>query len=71
MKLTAEDVMKLGLIDGIIPEPEGGAHRDPEMAASKGKDYIIRSLQELKGLEPEKMIRQRIEKYRRMGVFSE
>lgn len=71
MKLTAEDVMKLGLIDGIIPEPEGGAHRDPERAASKVKDYIIRSLQELKGLEPEKMIRQRIEKYRQMGVFSE
>jgi len=71
MKLTADDVMKLGLIDGIIPEPEGGAHRDPDKAASNVKEYIIRSLQELNKLNPEEMIQQRIQKYRRMGVFGE
>jgi acetyl-CoA carboxylase carboxyl transferase subunit alpha len=70
LKLTAEDVAKLDLIDGIIPEPEGGAHTDPERAAATVKEYILKALHELDGLSPEDLIMKRIEKYRKMGVFA-
>jgi len=69
LKLTAEDVQKLGLIDGIIPEPEGGAHNDPEGAAASLKEWIVRSIEELDQLSRNDLILKRIEKYRRMGVF--
>ena len=71
LKLTADDVMKLGLIGGIIPEPEGGAHRDPEAAASNMKKYIIDAIKELESLSGDDLIQHRIQKYRRMGVFAE
>jgi acetyl-CoA carboxylase carboxyl transferase subunit alpha len=71
LKLVGQDVMKLNLIDGIIPEPEGGAHFDPETAAATVKGYILKALNELDGLPKEQLIGQRIEKYRRMGVFRE
>ncbi len=71
LKLTAEDVKNLGLIDGIIPEPEGGAHRDVNQAAANLKEYIARALAELDPLSVEELIEQRIGKYRRMGVFDE
>lgn len=71
LKLTAEDVAKLDLIDGIIPEPEGGAHTDPERAAATVKECILKALHELDGLSPEDLIIKRIEKYRKMGVFRE
>jgi acetyl-CoA carboxylase carboxyl transferase subunit alpha len=71
LKLTATDVKKLDLIDGIIPEPEGGAHRDPEQASTFIKEYIVRALGELDQLSVEELIALRIQKYRRMGVFRE
>ncbi len=71
LKLTAVDVQGLGLIDGIIPEPKGGAHNDPKMAAEKIKEWIIKALSELDKLSSEELILRRIEKYRRMGVFRE
>jgi acetyl-CoA carboxylase carboxyl transferase subunit alpha len=71
LKLTAEDVRKLGLIDGIIPEPEGGAHRDVDQTAANLKEYIAKALAELDLLSVEELIEQRIGKYRRMGVFDE
>jgi acetyl-CoA carboxylase carboxyl transferase subunit alpha len=71
LKLTAEDVRELGLIDGIIPEPQGGAHTDPEGAAVSLKDTIVKTLAELDRLSPEELIVRRIEKYRRMGVYQE
>lgn len=70
LKLTAEDVAKLDLIDGIIPEPEGGAHTDPERAAATVKEYILKALHELDGLSTEDLIMKRIEKYRKMGIFA-
>jgi acetyl-CoA carboxylase carboxyl transferase subunit alpha len=70
LKLTADDVMRLGLIDDIIPEPEGGAHRDPDKAAATLKRYLLKALNELDGLPSEQLLNQRIEKYRRMGVYS-
>ncbi len=71
LKLTAEDVAKLDLIDGIIPEPEGGAHTDPEGAAAAVKEYILKALGDLDTLSPEDLIMKRIQKYRKMGVFRE
>ena len=69
LKVTADDVKKLQLIDGIIPEPEGGAHRDPELAAANMKRQILQSLEDLSDLTPDELIKQRIGKYRQMGVY--
>jgi acetyl-CoA carboxylase carboxyl transferase subunit alpha len=71
LKLTAQDVAELGLIDGIIAEPEGGAHTDPDAAAQKLKATVITALDELGRLSPAELVEQRVLKYRRMGVFSE
>ena len=71
LKLTAEDVMKLNLIDGIIPEPEGGAHRDPQAAAASLKRCILEALTEVDRLSPAELIARRIQKYRQMGVYQE
>jgi acetyl-CoA carboxylase carboxyl transferase subunit alpha len=71
LKLTAEDVQRLDLIDGIIPEPQGGAHTDPEAAAAALKKQVLAGLAELDRLSSEELFAQRIAKYRRMGVFSE
>ncbi len=71
LKLTANDVAGLDLIDGIIPEPEGGAHTDPERAAAAVKEQIVKALAELDALSPEDLILKRVQKYRNMGVFRE
>jgi acetyl-CoA carboxylase carboxyl transferase subunit alpha len=57
------------LIDEIIPEPEGGAHMDPELTAKLIEPFVDRSLQELSQLSPEQLILQRYEKFRKMGQF--
>lgn len=67
LKLTAVDLEKLKVIDGVIPEPMGGAHRDYDEAASALKKQILESLKRLKKLKPEKLIEQRIDKYAQMG----
>ena len=71
LRLTAQDVAELGLIDGIIPEPEGGAQRDPQTTAISLKERLLKALAELDVLSPEERILQRIQKYRRMGVYNE
>jgi len=71
LKLTAADLLKLGVIDEIIPEPIGGAHRDPEATFQAVGAAIARALQELEGLEPRVLIDARIEKFARMGVYRE
>jgi len=71
LRLTAEDLKELGIIDEIVPEPLGGAHRNPKEAAFILKERIIKHLQELDRLSPEELLEQRYEKYRRMGVFLE
>lgn len=71
LKVTAEDVQKLGLIDGIIPEPQGGAHRDPVQAATNLKAQILKALAEVDTLSPDELVVQRIKKYRQMGVLEE
>lgn len=69
LKLTAEDNMMLGLIDGIIDEPLGGAHKDPQAAFDALKDQVISDLDELVGKNPQKRIEERIAKFMRMGVI--
>ena len=71
LKLTAENMYGFGLIDGIIPEPLGGAHTAPEQTAATIKKQIVRSLDELSQLGTEELITLRIKKYEAMGEFTE
>jgi acetyl-CoA carboxylase carboxyl transferase subunit alpha len=67
MKITAQDMVRFGVIDAIVPEPVGGAHRDPAGAVAAAGEAIAAALNELKGLERETVRRQRREKYLAMG----
>ncbi len=71
LKLTARDMKGNGLVDDIIPEPLGGAHRDLKWMANRIKEAILGSLKELDKIKPEKRIEQRIEKFCSMGVVAE
>jgi acetyl-CoA carboxylase carboxyl transferase subunit alpha len=71
LRLTARDLEGLGVIDDIIPEPLGGAHRDPREMANTLKTYLLRYLRELRHHAPEELLEQRYQKFRRMGVFDE
>jgi acetyl-CoA carboxylase carboxyl transferase subunit alpha len=71
LKLTAEDMLSNGLIDGIIPEPLGGAHLDPDSAAAKVKAVVKEELAKLVKIDPQERIMARIEKFGRMGVVVE
>ena len=71
LKVSAHDLKKFNLIDEIVPEPLGGAHRDPEEAARILDDYLHRNFQELKEIPIDDLLKQRYEKFRRMGVFEE
>ncbi len=69
LKLTAPDLMELGVVDGIVKEPLGGAHFDPEFVADGIAKTLKRSWKELKELEAQSLVQARYEKFRRMGVF--
>jgi acetyl-CoA carboxylase alpha subunit len=71
LRITAPDLLKLGVIDGIIPEPPGGAHRNWEAAASEIRVVLRSALAELRGLSADVLVQQRYAKFRRMGVFEE
>src|SRR5688500_13780468 len=71
LKLTADNMLKFELIDGIIPEPDGGAHWDYDEAAKLVKNYIKPVLQQLKQIPAEERIKQRIEKFGKMGFWEE
>ena len=71
LKLTADHMKEFGLVDGIIPEPAGGAHWDYTEAAQILKDHLITVLQQLKDVSVEERIRQRIEKFGKMGFWEE
>jgi len=71
LKLTAPDLLALGVVDEIIPEPAGGAHADPDGAALALAPVLKRHLAELVRVRPEKLVRRRAEKYLRMGKFEE
>jgi acetyl-CoA carboxylase carboxyl transferase subunit alpha len=71
MRITAPDLLRLGVIDGIVPEPPGGAHRDWEATAAAMRTVLRQALAELAGLSPAHLVEQRGEKFRRIGVFEE
>lgn len=71
MKLTARDALDLKVVDGLIPEPLGGAHRDPVATAQAVRKQVIQALDELSALSPEELVEQRVEKYLAMGVFKD
>lgn len=71
LKLTADDMLKNGLIDGIIPEPLGGAHINVDKTIEILKDTIKKELKELNKLSPQERISNRIDKFSSMGVFNE
>jgi acetyl-CoA carboxylase carboxyl transferase subunit alpha len=71
MKLTAGDLHGLGLVDGVIPEPEGGAHHDPQATARSVGDAIAAAIAELSALSTDDLLARRYEKFRRFGAFSE
>jgi acetyl-CoA carboxylase carboxyl transferase subunit alpha len=71
LKLTADKMMNFGLVDGIIPEPAGGAHWDYNESAQILKDYLIPVIKELKAIDPAKRVADRIEKFGKMGFWEE
>ena len=71
MRITAPDLHRLGVIDGIIPEPVGGAHRDWEGAAEQVRTVLRQALGELTGLPATRLVEERQEKFRRIGSFEE
>ncbi len=71
LKLTAKDLLKLGLIDGLIPEPVGGAHRDLEKAAEMIADTLDKALGELLGLARNELLEKRQHRLRRIGTVAE
>jgi acetyl-CoA carboxylase carboxyl transferase subunit alpha len=71
LKLSSPDLLQMGLVDGVIPEPAGGAHCDPAQAAENLKSAISKELQTLLKTPVEKLLRARYDKFRKMGVFEE
>jgi acetyl-CoA carboxylase carboxyl transferase subunit alpha len=67
LKLTAQDLLKMGLIDEIAPEPLGGAHRDPQKMAQTIKEIILDNLKELSKEKTEELLKSRYNKFRAMG----
>jgi acetyl-CoA carboxylase carboxyl transferase subunit alpha len=71
LRFTSKDLLQFGVVDHVIEEPLGGAHRDLHQTAAKVKMYLTRTLRELLNIPLEQLLDQRYEKFRRMGVFLE
>ncbi|HAF33307.1 MAG TPA: acetyl-CoA carboxylase carboxyl transferase subunit alpha [Sphingobacterium sp.] len=71
LKLTSEDMLGNGLIDGIIPEPLGGAHQDSAAAAANLKSQLLKDLAELTAKDSDTLVTERIDKFSKMGVVTE
>jgi acetyl-CoA carboxylase carboxyl transferase subunit alpha len=71
LKLTAQDLLKLNIVDEIVPEPEGGAHRDYDSAAANLSRTLRRNLQHISKLPIDELLRNRYDKFRRIGIFTE
>jgi acetyl-CoA carboxylase carboxyl transferase subunit alpha len=70
MKITAPDLLELGIIDAMVPEVRGGAHRDVVTQAATIKTFLIKSLKELKELDKETLVEKRYEKFNRIGEYT-
>jgi acetyl-CoA carboxylase carboxyl transferase subunit alpha len=71
LKLTASDLLEQKIIDRIVPEPRGGAHRNHEMVASTLKKILLEELKALQKIKPDKLVEQRVEKFSKMGAWKE
>ena len=71
LKFTSRHLKEFGVVDDVIEEPLGGAHRDPHLAANTLKMYLVRRLRELTHQPIDQLVAARYEKFRRMGVFLE
>ncbi len=71
LRLTATDNLELGIIDEIIPEPIGGAHRDPVAASENLRGWIVRQLEALRGMDRDELVAARYERFRRLGSCME
>jgi acetyl-CoA carboxylase carboxyl transferase subunit alpha len=71
LKMTAADLSRLGVIDEIVKEPLGGAHRNPQIMSEDLKEVVERHLKELEKLSMEELLNLRYEKFRRMGTFND
>ncbi len=71
LKLTAPDLLEQGIIDRIIPEPMGGAHRNPQMMAQTLKDALLEELKSLKKIKTDRLVQLRVEKFSKMGAWKE
>ncbi|GIW86301.1 MAG: acetyl-coenzyme A carboxylase carboxyl transferase subunit alpha [Isosphaeraceae bacterium] len=71
LRMTAREVKRMGIIDDVVPEPPGGAHRDHREAAANLKSYLLRALREIEEQPRHELLKRRYEKFRRIGVFVE
>jgi acetyl-CoA carboxylase carboxyl transferase subunit alpha len=71
LKITAPDLFQMNVIDEVVEEPIGGAHRDPRRAAELLKEAITRNLAEIKNIPAEDLVKLRYEKFRKMGIFDQ
>lgn len=71
LRIAAPDLMSLGIVDGVLPEPLGGAHRDPAAACATLKQALVESLDSLAGLTGDQLVARRAERFRAHGVFRE
>lgn len=71
LKLTSEDMSRFGLVDDVIREPLGGAHNQPEQMAATLKEYLLKSVRELSAIQPDVRIRERVDKFSKMGFYEE
>jgi len=71
LRLTARDLYQLGVIDEVIPEPLGGAHRDPKGMSDILKEAVERNLREIEEMDMDELVKVRYEKFRKMGTFIE
>ena len=71
LKLTARDAYELGIVDELVEESAGGAHRDPDATAGKLRDALRRHLRELRLLGPDQIVEDRYRKFRKLGPITE
>ena len=69
LKMTSRDLLRFGIVDEVIPEPLGGAHRDHREAAASLKTYLIQTVRQLKDVATNELLDRRYDKYRKIGVF--
>jgi acetyl-CoA carboxylase carboxyl transferase subunit alpha len=71
LRMRSRDLKEFGVVDAVIEEPPGGAHRDPRQMATRLKTYLLRSLRDLVSQPTDRLVESRYDKFRRMGVFLE